>query len=84
MKTKATRTAVVLLAGGMIGAVGCADLEEDIFVEQSALLGDRLPGTSTNDKNFAEFKANFMAEEELDEGLGPIFNAEGCAVCHDA
>ena len=74
-----------LIAGVMIGAAGCADVqEEDIFVEASALIGDRLPGTSTNDKNFAEFKANFQAEEEIDEGLGPIFNAEGCAVCHDA
>ena len=84
MTTMTNRTMIVAVAGAMIGAVGCADLEEDIFVEQSGLLGDRLPGTSTNDKNFAEFKANFQAEEELDEGLGPIFNAEGCAVCHDA
>ena len=85
MNTMTNRTMIVLAAGAMIGAAGCADIqEEDIFVEASALLGDRLPGTSTNDKNFAEFKANFQAEEELDEGLGPIFNAEGCAVCHDA
>jgi len=86
MNTKTSRAMIVLAAGAMIGAAaGCEDVpEEDIFVEQSAILGDRLPGTSTNDKNFAEFKANFQAEEELDEGLGPIFNAEGCAVCHDA
>ena len=86
MNTKTSRAMIVLAAGAMIGAAaGCEDIpEEDIFVEQSAILGDRLPGTSTNDTNFAVFKANFQAEEEIDEGLGPIFNAEGCAVCHDA
>src|SRR5262245_15365816 len=89
MNTKANGTLVVLacslIAGTTLGTTGCADLqEEDIFVESSAVLGDRIPGGSTNDENFAAFKANFQAEEELDEGLGPIFNAEGCAVCHDA
>jgi len=83
-----SRTMVVLasalIAGTMMGAAGCSDLEEDVFTEQSAALGDRIPGTSTNDTNFAEFKANFMAKEDITDGLGPIFNAEGCAVCHDA
>ena len=86
MNTKTSRAMIVLAAGAMIGAAaGCEDIpEEDIFVESSAVLGDRLPGGSTNDENFAAFKANFQAVEEIDEGLGPIFNAEGCAVCHDA
>ena len=89
MNTKANEVLVALacslIAGTTIGTAGCTDLQdEDVFVESSAVLGDRLPGTSTNDTNFAEFKANFMAQEEIDEGLGPIFNAEGCAVCHDA
>jgi len=89
MNTKTSRTMLVLasslIAGTMIGAAGCSDIqEEDIFVEQNAALGDRLPGTSTNDTNFAAFKANFAAKEDLEDGLGPIFNAEGCAVCHDA
>ena len=67
MNTKTSRAMVVLagslIAGTTIGAAGCADLqEEDIFAEQSAALGDRLPGTSTNDTNFAASKANFAAE----------------------
>ena len=73
-----------LIAGTMIGAAGCSDLSEDAFAEQSAALGDRIPGGSTNDGNFAAFKANFQAKEAITDGLGPIFNAEGCAVCHDA
>src|SRR5262249_44431040 len=89
MNTKTSRTLLVLasslFAGTMLGAAGCADVqEEDTFVEQSALLGDRIPGGSTNDTNFAAFKANFQAKEAIEDGLGPIFNAEGCAVCHDA
>ena len=83
-----SRTMIVLasslIAGTTMGAAGCSDLEEDVFAEQSAALGDRIPGTSTNDTNFAAFKANFMAKEDITDGLGPIFNAEGCAVCHDA
>jgi CxxC motif-containing protein (DUF1111 family) len=66
-------------------AAGCGDLQdEDVSMSMGAVLGDRIPGGSTNDGNFAAFKASFSAEEEIDEGLGPIFNAEGCAVCHDA
>src|SRR4029079_444609 len=85
MTTKTSRTMIVLAAGAMMGAAGCADIpEEDIFVEQSAILGDRLPRTRNKEQKLVEFKANFQAEEEIDEGLGPIFNAEGCAVCHDA
>src|SRR3982750_2485612 len=74
-----------LVGGALIGTAGCADIEDDeTTVTENAALGDRIPGTSTTDSNFATFKANFQAEEEIDEGLGPIFNAEGCAVCHDA
>jgi CxxC motif-containing protein (DUF1111 family) len=89
MNTKTSRMVLVLasslFAGTMFGAAGCADVqEEDIFTEQSAVLGDRLPGGSTNDTNFAAFKANFQAVEDITDGLGPIFNAEACATCHDA
>ncbi|HMF39725.1 MAG TPA: di-heme oxidoredictase family protein [Polyangia bacterium] len=88
MNTKTSRTLFVLasslIAGTTIGAAGCSDLSEDVFSEQSAALGDRIPGTSTTDSNFASFKANFNAREAITDGLGPIFNAEGCGVCHDA
>jgi len=88
MNNKTSRTLFVLastfIAGTTIGAAGCSDLAEDVFTETNAALGDRIPGTSTTDSNFASFKANFMAKEEITDGLGPIFNAEGCGVCHDA
>ena len=82
MRTR-SRTTIVLVAGATIGAIGCADVEDDVFTEVSAVLGDRLPGTSTNDTNFAAFKANFVAVEDIDEGLGPIFNERACGNCHD-
>ncbi|HTE55674.1 MAG TPA: di-heme oxidoredictase family protein [Kofleriaceae bacterium] len=43
-------------------------------------IGDPLPGT--NAAAFAEARDAFIAEEEIDEGLGPIFNERGCGTCH--
>jgi hypothetical protein len=42
--------------------------------------GDPLPGTDPAE--FAEAKTAFEASEEIDEGLGPIFNEDGCVQCH--
>jgi CxxC motif-containing protein (DUF1111 family) len=78
----------VVIAGG-IGA-GCADTpgtENDELVEWSSTeqsieaAGDALPGTDA--AAFAEAKAAFSAVEEIEDGVGPIFNERGCAVCHD-
>jgi CxxC motif-containing protein (DUF1111 family) len=78
-----------VLIAGAIGA-GCAsdtpdgDDEEVAFAatEQGieAATGDPLPGISAMD--FAAAKAVFEVVDEPDEGLGPIFNEAGCAVCH--
>jgi CxxC motif-containing protein (DUF1111 family) len=43
-------------------------------------IGDTLPGTDP--AAFAEAREAFAAVEEIDEGLGPIFNEAGCGVCH--
>jgi CxxC motif-containing protein (DUF1111 family) len=53
---------------------------EDIQTDESAALGDALPGT--NATTFAAAKANFAATENAVDGLGPIFNERGCAACH--
>jgi len=77
----------VILSGAI--AVGCAadsvdDGDEVAFAatEQAieAITGDPLPGTDP--EAFAEAKAAFEVIDTLDEGLGPIFNERGCAVCH--
>jgi CxxC motif-containing protein (DUF1111 family) len=44
-------------------------------------LGSALPGTDPD--RFAEAKANFIQEEEPDEGLGPLFNDRACGNCHN-
>src|SRR5690349_24813702 len=77
----------VMISGG-VGA-GCAaepgDDDEEVTwssTEQalSAVAGDALPGTDAAE--FAAAKAAFATVEEIDDGLGPIFNERGCGVCH--
>jgi CxxC motif-containing protein (DUF1111 family) len=74
----------VLIAG--VGA-GCGTepgAEEEVLfsaTEQGLeAVGDALPGVTAAD--FAEAKAAFATEEEIEDGLGPIFNERGCGVCH--
>jgi len=46
--------------------------------------GDPLPGITPTE--FSEFRRgleDFREIEEADEGLGPLFNGTGCAVCHN-
>jgi len=52
----------------------------ELGTAQQALLGDSLAGISAADFQAAE--AAFSTVEGITDGLGPIFNAEGCAVCH--
>ena len=69
---------IVLLVGA---TGGCAAADgENIESEEQFALGDKLDGILASD--FAAAKATFEAVEEIDEGLGPVFNAGGCGVCH--
>lgn len=76
----------VLIAAGV--TTGCAeeptaDDEEVAFAstEQAiTAIGDPLPGTDPD--GFAEAKAAFSAVEDINTGVGPIFNEHGCGVCH--
>jgi CxxC motif-containing protein (DUF1111 family) len=45
-----------------------------------AAIGDPLPGTDLTE--FAAARANFAAEEEITDGLGPVFNERACGNCH--
>lgn len=38
--------------------------------------------TATQRADFAEGLADFTSVEEIDEGLGPVFNERSCAACH--
>src|SRR5205814_7964081 len=45
--------------------------------------GDPLPGLSAGDaQRFDEGKTEFSAVEEIDEGLGPVFNEASCVASH--
>jgi CxxC motif-containing protein (DUF1111 family) len=45
--------------------------------------GDPLAGlTAAQLADFNAGKIEFTANEEVDEGLGPVFNGRGCAECH--
>jgi len=49
------------------------------------MFGDPLPGlTAAQSSAFAAGKAEFNAAEEVDEGLGPVFNGRSCVECHSA
>ena len=52
---------------------------EPLAIEVAAI-GDPLPGFDPVE--LAEATEAFAAVEEIDEGLGPIFNEAGCGVCH--
>ena len=77
----------VVISGGI--GTGCADQpgddEEQVAwssTEQAieAVAGDALPGVTAAD--FAEARDAFNTAEELEDGLGPIFNERGCGICH--
>src|SRR5262249_17926307 len=78
-----TMTILALATAGAGFLAGCGDLEDTLDVTTGAALGDRIPGTSTTDSNFASFKANFVAVEAIEDGLGPVFNERACGTCHD-
>ncbi|HXF06003.1 MAG TPA: di-heme oxidoredictase family protein [Blastocatellia bacterium] len=51
--------------------------------ESGAGFGDPLPGLSAEQMAlFLEGKEDFEEIEEVADGLGPVFNARGCAECH--
>jgi CxxC motif-containing protein (DUF1111 family) len=75
-------------AGGMLALlVGAATLAAAVTVALGAQSGPRpgdpLPGVTP--REFEEFRLGleeFREVEAAEEGLGPIFNAAGCALCH--
>ena len=55
-----------------------------VSAQSPAAAGDPLPGITP--REFQEFRlglADFLEIETASEGLGPLFNGTGCAVCHN-
>src|SRR5512142_551942 len=72
-----TLLSVVAASCGGGGGTG----QERLGTTQQPLLGDSLPGISAAE--FQAAQAAFSTVEGIADGLGPIFNADGCAVCHN-
>ena len=48
----------------------------------SAAIGDRLPGLQVDDDLLDEADDAFSEIENINDGLGPIFNGTACGACH--
>jgi CxxC motif-containing protein (DUF1111 family) len=75
----------VMLCGSLITGCASGADQDDIALEDTVssaitAVGDALPGTDA--AGFAEAKAAFEVVDTIDDGVGPIFNERGCAVCH--
>src|SRR5215468_2418134 len=78
---KWTQVSKLLFATTLIAA-GCSDMADDASTVQSAVLGDRLPGIQATAGLLDEATDAFNTFEDINDGLGPIFNAQACGQCH--
>jgi CxxC motif-containing protein (DUF1111 family) len=62
----------------------CGDVRtEPLATSVEPLVGDAFAGLSADQQlAFANGKDAFEEEEEITDGLGPVFNEKSCAVCH--
>ena len=74
---------LVLVYAGCVASDDAKD-DGDVQVAQTAqavtAIGDPLPGTDP--VAFAEARDNFALEEEIEDGIGPVFNETACSHCH--
>jgi len=69
------RTAVLLAGCGILVAVACG---------KPPALGDPIPGLTPGQREmFERGRAVFDSTFTQETGLGPLFNADGCAECHE-
>lgn len=91
MRCKRIGTVLLCAFAGGMGAVGCdgAPIEsEELTVMRAALttstaIGDFLPGLQVSRPGLlAEARDAFLAQETIQDGVGPIFNERACVNCH--
>lgn len=71
------------LALAYAGCATSSDVEDVQLAETQqgvTVIGDPLPGTDP--VAFAAAKENFAAVEEIEDGVGPVFNERSCGNCH--
>ena len=80
----ATGSLALAFVGCVNETANIQDNDEDVQVSQTqqgvTAIGDPLPGTDPD--KFAEAKENFAATEDINDGLGPVFNERACGNCH--
>jgi CxxC motif-containing protein (DUF1111 family) len=82
LRTVVTSSLALTAIAGCV-STGENDPEDTAEAQQSAtVIGDPLPGTDPD--AFAEARDNFVAAEDITDGLGPTFNERACANCHNA
>jgi cytochrome c peroxidase len=51
----------------------------------TSTLGEPLAGLHSEElERFAEGREEFIEEEDIEDGLGPVFNEASCVACHNA
>jgi CxxC motif-containing protein (DUF1111 family) len=82
LKTAGTSALALTAMAGCISADASDQPDDNTGVTEQAAtnIGDPLPGTDPT--VFAAAAANFAAEEEITDGLGPVFNERACGNCH--
>src|SRR5499427_3100904 len=88
MKKRTAALVSVCFSAGALGALGCGassdtpdPTSDTIDTSQDLLIGDHLSGIS--DADFSTVKAAFVNVEDVNDGLGPIFNEAACGNCHN-
>src|SRR5262249_17186678 len=67
------------LAGSVLAVLSMAQVASDT----SSTFGDPLPGLTADEQaRFDAGKAAFEEEEDVGDGLGPVFNENSCVACH--
>jgi hypothetical protein len=74
----------LLVSGSIVSSQGITAGARDPGVRPGPLgAGGSLPGLTGRQQQFFEIgKADFNEAEEVDEGLGPRMNLDGCGGCH--
>jgi len=84
MTIKTATFASACIAVGALGTIGCGSptdgVGETVDTSEDLLVGSHLRGIA--DADFAEVKAAFVTVEDVDDGLGPVFNDAACGNCH--
>jgi CxxC motif-containing protein (DUF1111 family) len=76
---------VVALVACSANAIEADDTSQSDELRSKAAFGEPLPGLNADEKaRFLAGQEEFATEEEVDEGLGPVFNDSSCAACHAA